>query len=115
MVPILQIAVPAFDLHVVLQSAGVLGFLTYMGGFAALQMGRLDGNGVFYALTNVVGAVFVLISLVSAFNPLLLPTSVGGASMLIQISWITIGLVGIWRRFRRAHVPSSPASFLRGR
>jgi len=79
---------------------GLLGFATYLGGFAALQFGWLDGNGKAYAWTNVWGASFVLVSLYDAFNL---------ASALIQISWIVIGYVGILRRSARrtAHVGRS--------
>ncbi|MCY4180032.1 MAG: hypothetical protein OXC60_05890 [Litoreibacter sp.] len=106
MVTSLQIIFPVIELHAVLQGVGVLGFVTYMGAFAALQMGRLDGNGVAYALLNVVAAGLVLVSLLSAFNL---------ASMLIQISWIVIGGVGIWRHLARARDRSAPAIFLRRR
>lgn len=97
MYALIQSSLPGVDLHVVLQFAGIAGFMSYMGGFAALQMGRLDGNGPVYALTNVTGAVLVLISLASAFNL---------ASMLIQISWIVIGCFGLVRFARRKQAPS---------
>ena len=72
---------------------GLLGFATYLGGFGALQLGWLDGNGKTYAWANVLGASFVLISLYDAFNL---------ASALIQVSWIIIGYVGIVRRSGRS-------------
>ncbi len=75
----------------VLQAFGVLGFLLYIAGFAALQTGHLDGNGLAYTLCSVSAATCVLISLAGAFNL---------ASLLIQVSWICIGIFGIWRRFR---------------
>ena len=93
----LQAYFPGLDIHFALQMVGIAGFLSYMAGFAALQLGLLDGNGPLYALTNVIGAVLVLVSLASAFNL---------ASLLIQISWIVIGCYGIWRNSRRR-----PASF----
>lgn len=76
----------------ILQLFGITGFLLYFGGFAGLQTGYLDGNGLTYTLCSVTAATFVLISLIGAFNL---------ASLLIQVSWICIGLFGIWRRFRR--------------
>jgi len=69
-----------------------LGFAAYLGGFGALQFGWLDGNGKTYAWINVIAASFVLISLYDAFNL---------ASVLIQVSWIVIGYVGIVRRSGR--------------
>jgi len=73
--------------------SGLLGFAAYLGGFAALQFGLLDGNGKTYAWVNVLAASFVLISLYDAFNL---------ASLLIQVSWIIIGYVGIVRHSRRS-------------
>lgn len=80
------------DRHAVLQAVGVIGFIFYIAGFAALQFGLLDGNGSAYTILNILGASCVLLSLLSAFNL---------ASLLIQVSWISIGLFGLARRFRR--------------
>lgn len=77
-----------FDVHAALQAIGVIGFLFYIGGFAALQFGMIDGNGVAFTSINILGASFVLLSLITAFNL---------ASLLIQVSWIMIGGVGIYR------------------
>ena len=68
---------------------GVVGFVVYVGGFSLLQTGHLSGNGMTYALSNVVAATLVLISLINAFN---------FASFLIQISFITSGLYGAGRQ-----------------
>lgn len=72
------------------QVIGLMGFLAYLGSFAALQMKLLDGNGVRYAALNILAACLVLISLTEAFNL---------ASALIQISWILIGICGLAWRF----------------
>lgn len=92
MLTFLQTSFPTLDIPQILQFIGIAGFIAYMTGFAALQMGYLDGNGPSYALTNVIGATLVLISLASAFNL---------ASMLTQVSWIFIGCCGILRYNRR--------------
>ncbi len=99
------------DHHAVLQAIGVVGFIFYIGGFAALQLGLLDGNGGAFTIINMLGALCVLISLISAFNL---------ASLLIQISWLAIGLMGLFRRrarnpaaqprFRSARVDELPAA-----
>lgn len=75
----------------VFQLIGIAGFFSYMAGFAALQLGFIDGNGTVYTVSNLLGACLVLISLTTAFNL---------ASLLIQIAWIMIGLYGLWRRLR---------------
>ncbi|MEP6021448.1 MAG: hypothetical protein ABJ251_23490 [Paracoccaceae bacterium] len=68
---------------------GVVGFVVYIGSFSLVQAGHICGNGMAYALTNVVAASLVLLSLINAFNI---------ASFLIQISFITIGLYGAGRK-----------------
>ncbi|PTX54028.1 hypothetical protein C8N43_2833 [Litoreibacter ponti] len=88
------------------QIIGIAGFLAYMAGFAGLQLGLIDGNGTVYIWTNLVGASLVLISLLHAFNL---------ASLLIQVSWIIIGLAGLIRRARVRAVPrvAHPVPFVR--
>lgn len=78
----------------IFDACGLMGFAAYLGGFGALQFGALDGNGKAYAWINVVAASLVLISLYDAFNL---------ASVLIQVSWIVIGYVGIVRRSGRSN------------
>lgn len=72
-----------------LQIVGLAGFLVYIGAFGAVQFGRLDGNGTTYSVCNVLAASLVGISLLAEFNL---------SSALIQISWISIGVMGIARR-----------------
>lgn len=72
--------------------AGLAGFATYMGSYALLQVGYMDGNGVPYTLSNITAAALVLVSLTEQFNL---------ASLLIQVSWIAFGLIGLIVRLRR--------------
>lgn len=72
-----------------LQIVGLAGFLVYISAFGAVQFGRLDGNGAAYSVCNVVAASLVGISLLAEFNL---------SSALIQLSWVSIGLIGIARR-----------------
>lgn len=71
------------------QIVGLVGFIAYLTGFAALQFRLVDGSGVFFSVINIFAAVCVLISLTEAFNL---------ASALIQISWILIGIAGLLLR-----------------
>jgi len=74
-----------------LQVIGIIGFLTYIIGFALVQCGKVCGNGVAYPASKVFAATCVLISLVGAFNL---------ASMLIQLSYILIGIYGVGARYK---------------
>ena len=82
-----------------LQGIGVAGFFCYILGFILVQTGVICGNGNLFALSNVLGAVLVLVSLVTAFNL---------ASFLIQITYACIGLFGILRRLRAAGLARAP-------
>ncbi|MEO0938703.1 MAG: cyclic nucleotide-binding domain-containing protein [Pseudomonadota bacterium] len=72
------------------QLAGFVGVAFYLGSYALLQLGLVKGNGYPYALMNLFGASLVLVSLVTGWNLF---------SAIIQISWITLSLVGIVRVF----------------
>ncbi|MEM7258591.1 MAG: cyclic nucleotide-binding protein [Pseudomonadota bacterium] len=82
-------AVDAIPLH---DALGLLGVVFYIGSYAALQLGRLDGNSLSYAILNGIAASLVLVSLFKDFNL---------ASALIQIVWINVSIVGIYRHFKR--------------
>lgn len=81
----------AVDFDSLCRSVGVIGFLTYMAAFTALQMEWLDGHGLSYSALNVIAAALVLVGLAVDFNL---------ASALIQVSWIGIGLTGMAVRMR---------------
>ncbi|MEL7151675.1 MAG: hypothetical protein AAGK71_13125 [Pseudomonadota bacterium] len=75
---------------------GLLGVALYLGSYAALQTGWLRADQEAYALLNIAAAACVLLELQRNYN---LP------SVLIQVSWILISIVGLLRirtRKRRA-------------
>ncbi|MCK5777158.1 MAG: cyclic nucleotide-binding domain-containing protein [Rhodospirillales bacterium] len=69
---------------------GFVGVALYLGSYAALQLGYLNGQGGLYALLNLLAASSVLISLVQAFNL---------SSAVIQAFWIVISIVGLVRMY----------------
>lgn len=74
-----------FDVYAVF---GFLGIAFYLGSYAALQLGYLNGQGGLYAVLNLIAASSVLISLTAAFNL---------SSAVIQIFWIFISIIGLIR------------------
>lgn len=70
------------------QLAGFAGVGFYVGAYGLLQLGLLKGSGYPYALMNLAAASLVLVSLFTAWNLF---------SAIIQISWITLSVVGITR------------------
>ena len=77
-----------------MQAFGLLGVIGYMSCFASLQLGLIDGNGRFFAMMSVINASLVLVSLMEQFN---LPAAI------IQISWITFGLIGLTLKTVKLH------------
>lgn len=75
---------------------GVVGSIIYILSFACVQIGKMDGNGIYYSICNVLAAFLVVLSLSVEFNL---------ASALIQYSWIVIGLVGLSLRFFGNQLP----------
>ena len=67
---------------------GVTGFVLYMVSYFLLQIGKVKGHGNAYTIMNLTAALLVLISLADSFNL---------ASALIQIAWILISLIGLFR------------------
>jgi hypothetical protein len=92
--------------HLVLQAIGAIGSLIYVGSYLLVQCGHICGNSVFDTICKLVAALCVMVSLATAFNL---------ATFLIQISFITISIFGLWyrmsgrlvaRRARQAHIRS---------
>lgn len=70
--------------------AGLLGTATMVAAYLALQLGKLHGQGYYYAGLNAVGASLILFSLSDAFNL---------SSAVMQVIWITISIIGIVRYY----------------
>lgn len=69
-------------------TSGLVGVVLYLSAYGGLQLGFLRGSSVTYTVMNMLAAMAVLVSLVEAFNL---------SSLLIQISWITLSLIGLAR------------------
>jgi len=78
--------------HSIFELLGVAGFLFYMLSYGLLQLGRISGSSFCYTLMNIFAAILVLMSLVNQFNL---------ASVLIQVSWIIISVVGLTRMWQQ--------------
>ncbi len=77
---------------------GNVGVLLILGSYLLVQLRRLDATGLAYTISNGLGALFILYSLFFDFNL---------SAFIIEIAWILISLVGIWRYFReRRQQPS---------
>ena len=69
---------------------GLVGVAVYLGSYALLQLGMVRGTSYTYSSLNILAATCVPLSLIHAFNV---------SSLLIQVSWILISVIGMARVF----------------
>ena len=70
---------------------GSLGVLLIVGTYLLLQIGRLASERPAFSLLNGAGALFVLVSLIFEFN---------FAAFVLELFWLVISAIGLWRAFR---------------
>jgi len=90
----------------ILEAAGLLGVILYVGAYAALQSGLPRSNGYTYATANLAAAALVLLSLTSDFNL---------SAAISQIIWIVLSVVGLARMAvleRRARLNEEERAFM---
>lgn len=71
---------------------GNLGVLLIVGSYLLVQLGRLSATEPPYVVTNGLGALFILYSLMFDFNL---------SAFVIELTWLLISLLGLWRHYRR--------------
>jgi multidrug transporter EmrE-like cation transporter len=70
---------------------GNIGVLVLMIAYLMLQLNKLNSNGLAYSLLNAIGASLVIVSLLYDFNL---------SALLMEVFWVLISFVGIFRYFR---------------
>jgi hypothetical protein len=70
---------------------GNLGVACVLGTYLLLQLGRMNTTMVVFSALNALGAVLILVSLSIDFNL---------SSFIIEIAWLTISAIGLWRSIR---------------
>ena len=70
---------------------GNIGVVVLMITYLMLQLGKLRSDGLAYSLLNAVGASFIVVSLLVNFNL---------SAFIMEVFWILISFVGIFRCFR---------------
>lgn len=73
---------------------GNIGVSLIVLSYFLLQLGKMDSKNLPYSLTNLTGAILLLISLYFNFNL---------ASVVIELFWIAISLYGISSYFIRKY------------
>jgi len=70
---------------------GNVGVVILIIAYLLLQLNRLSSNGLIYSLLNMFGSVLITLSLLSRFNL---------SAFLIEIFWILISFIGVFRYLR---------------
>ena len=70
---------------------GNIGVLILMTAYLLLQLNKLS-NGLLYSILNAVGAGLIVVSLLTNFNL---------SAFLMEVFWVLISLLGIYRHLRQ--------------
>jgi multidrug transporter EmrE-like cation transporter len=70
---------------------GNIGVVVLMITYLMLQLNKLRSDGLAYSLLNAIGASLIVVSLLINFNL---------SAFIMEVFWVLISLVGIYRYFR---------------
>ena len=70
---------------------GNVGVVVVMIAYLMLQLNKLSSAGLAYSVLNAIGASLIVVSLLFDFNL---------SALLMEVLWVLISLVGIYRYFR---------------
>lgn len=70
---------------------GNIGVVVLIIAYLMLQLNKLRSDGLAYSLLNAIGASFIIVSLLVNFNL---------SAFIIEVFWVLISFVGIYRYFR---------------
>ena len=70
---------------------GNIGVVVLVTTYLMLQLNKLSSDGLAYSALNAVGAGLIVISLLVDFNL---------SALVIEVFWVLISLLGIYRYFR---------------
>jgi len=74
-----------------LDFVGNIGVVVLMVTYLLLQLNRLRSDDLTYSLLNALGASFIVVSLLVDFNL---------SALLMEVFWVLISFIGIYRYFR---------------
>jgi hypothetical protein len=81
-----------FNIHFFSNIIGILGVTLILIAYFLSQLRRWASDSLIYLLFNLIGAFLIMFSLLFHWNL---------ASMIIEIAWATISIIGIYRLFRK--------------
>jgi hypothetical protein len=71
---------------------GIIGTTLVVGTYFLMQLNKLDPKGFLFNVINLLGAIFLLLSLLVHFNL---------ASLIIEVFWIIASLIGIYKNHQQ--------------
>ena len=74
-----------------LDFVGNIGVAVLIVTYLMLQLNRLRSDDLAYSLLNAIGASFIVVSLLVNFNL---------SALVIEVFWVLISFIGIYRYFR---------------
>ena len=74
-----------------LDLVGNVGVVILMVTYLLLQLNKIRSDELMYSLLNAVGASLIVISLLVNFNL---------SALLMEVFWVLISFVGVYRHFR---------------
>ena len=74
-----------------LDFVGNIGVVILVITFLMLQLNKIPSDGLAYSLLNAIGASLIVVSLLFDFNL---------SALLMEVFWVLISFVGIYRYFR---------------
>ena len=80
-----------------LDLVGNVGVVVLMIAYLMLQLNKLRSDGLAYSVLNAIGASLIIVSLVVDFNL---------SALLMEVFWVLISFLGIYRYFRLKAVRS---------
>ncbi len=71
---------------------GIIGVVLLLVAYYLLNLNKVSAFSLSYQILNLIGAAFILFSLMFQWNT---------SAVLIEIAWIFISLMGIWRAVKK--------------
>lgn len=81
-----------FNLEILPDVIGMLGVTLVLSAFGLLNMNKVTSSTMMYQMMNLIGSMLLLFSLCFHLNI---------ASVVIEIAWMLISLVGIYRALKK--------------
>jgi hypothetical protein len=79
-----------------LDFVGNVGVVVLMITYLMLQLNKLSSDGLAYSALNALGASLIVVSLLFDFNL---------SALLMEVFWVLISFIGIYRYFRIKVMP----------